>query len=243
MTQGTAEPTVLAATVLDFGPAAVDEEAVLARFDDLPPGLTLVVRSRAPLGAVREALRARRHGAFEWTPTLEGPWYWEVEVFRRDADPPVLRRVGEALAWDHDRLHALERRTFALQARGRTESALRLFARFAHGLRRHIHMEEQVVFPQLEKRLGDVSASMALARAEHREIERLLDEVGRRSGAAAPLPDGPVGALRALLQRHERDEESAFERTLELLLTDQESDALVSAVQSLGEAAPAAARP
>jgi len=234
-TVAAATPTIVAATVLDFALEAPDPETALARFDELPSGLTLVLRAGSPLDAVLAALRMRRRGAFEWTPTLEGPWYWEVEVFRRHATPPVLRGLGEALDWDHARLEALQRRTFFLHFQGQYEAALALYARFAHSLRRHIRMEEEVVLPELERRLGIDSARhpIAAVRAEHRSIERLLEEVASHPGAASLRPEGPARELRALLRRHEHREEGMVEQVLETLLDEDENDALVAAMQSL----------
>jgi hypothetical protein len=230
----TEAPVAADAAVLDFGGAPPDPAAAVRRFDSTPPGQTLLLRARAPLDPVRVLLRRRHCGAFEWTPTLEGPWYWEVEVFRREGVPPALRRVNEALAWDHRRLEALERRTFCLQAQGRSEMALRLYARFAHGLRRHIRIEEMVMLPELERRRGldPRSGPTARVRAEHRAIEALLREVASRPGPLSLRPNGPAGELRALRQRHEQDEETV-EGMLESLLGDEESDALVDAMQSL----------
>lgn len=230
-----AMPTVYGATVVDFGRVTPDLEQALARFDELPPGLTLVLQAGSSLDGILGALRARRRGLFEWTPTLEGPWYWEVEVFRRYATGSVLRRVDEALDWDHERLEALQQRTFSLHARGRYEAALRLYARFAHGLRRHIRVEEDVVLPELERRLGldPADGPTAGIRAEHRQILRLLAAVASHPGAASLRPDGPAAELRAILARHERGEERLIDAALGELLDPATSDALVAAMQDL----------
>jgi hypothetical protein len=230
-----AVPTVFAATVLDFAAEAPDRPAALARFDDLPQGMTLVLRARLPLDEVLLALREGRRGLFEWTPTLEGPWYWEVEVFRRHAAAPGLRRVGEALDWDHARLEALQRRTFGAYAQGRHETALRLYARFAHGLRRHMRIEEEIVLPELERRLrlDPATGPTSGVRADHRTIEGLLAEVASHPGAASLRSDGPAGELQAFLWAHEHREEGLIEKALERLLDEGESDALVAAMQSL----------
>lgn len=230
-----AVPTVFAATVLDFGPESPDADVALARFDGSPPGMTLVLRGRLPMTDILLRLQECRPSLFEWTPTLEGPWYWEVEVFRRYAKMPGLRRVGEALDWDHSRLETLQRRTFSAYDQGRYEAALQLYARFAHGLRRHIRIEEEVVLPELERRLqlDPATDPTATVRADHRAIEALLSEVASHPGGASLRSDGPATELQAFLRRHEHREEGLIERALERLLDEGESDALVAAMQSL----------
>ena len=122
-------------------------DAVLDAFDALAPGQRIrLVCAQPPLSAL-EALRRERGGAFEWSPVREGPVSWQVDVERRAAPVGSVREVTEALVWDHARLDALEAAAFEARARGALVQAREIFTDFAHGLRRHIDFEEQLLFP------------------------------------------------------------------------------------------------
>src|SRR5688572_7817348 len=99
---------------------------VLAAFDALAPGEALPVRTVDRPDTLLLALRESRAGAYEWTPLVEGPDHWDVDIHKRAARPGTLRGVTEALDWDHDRLDALdEEATLAWEA-GQTRAAARL---------------------------------------------------------------------------------------------------------------------
>jgi uncharacterized protein (DUF2249 family) len=155
----------------DAGP-----DVVLDAFDALAPGRRFrLVCAQAPVSAL-DALRRERPGAFEWSPVREGPVTWEVDVERRAAPVGSRREVTEALVWDHARLDALEAAAFEARARGALSRARDLFTDFARGLRRHIEFEEQLLFPEFEKRchLEGENGPSAVMRAEHRTITSLL---------------------------------------------------------------------
>lgn len=219
---------------LDLGRQSLDATEVLARFDDLEAGQTLLVRGATPLRPVLLALRASRRGQFEWTPTREGPGYWESEVTRRASQATGSRRLGDVLEWDHERLDQLQKGAFAAWERGLTDLAWELYTRFANGLRRHIRVEETVVLPELERRLGldGRNGAVATMRGEHRAIGIFLDRVCA-SGPSSLRDGGPAAEFADLLARHERWEDRLINHGLAGLLGDEESDTLAAAVQDL----------
>jgi uncharacterized protein (DUF2249 family) len=208
-------------------------EAV-ARFDALKRGQTLTLRGGAPLRPVLLALRAMRPGQFEWTPTQDGPGSWEVEVTRRDAEWGRRRRLEDVLEWDHQRLGALQEAAFAAHSQGRTEAAWALYRRFADGLRRHIRIEETVVLPGLQRRLGmdGRNPTVSVITMEHRAIGTFLDRVCSL-GPSVLRDDGPAAEFAALLSRHERGEDALLNHRLADILDVEASDALASAVQDV----------
>ena len=227
--------TLPSAAVVDIVTAATAPSDVIAAFDALVPGeaflLRTVNRPEAPLLALSE----ERAGAYEWTPVVEGPGHWEVEVHKRDARPGALRGVTEALGWDHDRLGALELAAMEAWGAGETHAAARLHLRFVFGLLRHIRFEESVLFPEFERVSGMPAdrGPTTVMRVEHRAIEALLEEV-RKAAVSGVRPAEPTCAdLRALLHQHNVKEESVLYPMLDRALDARETDALVFRFQAM----------
>jgi len=207
-------------------------DVVLEAFDALAPGRRLrLVFAQAPASALA-ALRRERRGAFEWSPVREGP-SWEVDVERRAAPVGSVREVTEALVWDHARLDALEAAAFEARARGNLARARDLFTDFAHGLRRHIDFEEQLLFPEFEKRcrLEGENGPSAVMRAEHRAITSLLFVMEREIDD----PEAPIELSRAELRQIQRDHDLKEERilypALDRMLDEEEGDEMVARIQ------------
>ncbi|HET9316295.1 MAG TPA: hemerythrin domain-containing protein [Vicinamibacteria bacterium] len=209
---------------------------VLDAFDRLPPGDALEVSAGAE--EARELLRrlqAERKGLFEWSLLRDGPGVSRFEVARRPAAPGSLREIGEALAWDHDRLDSLEALAFACLASGDTQGAREAWDTLATGLRRHIRFEEEILFPAFGEATGVAAerGPVAVMLEEHREIEALLTGISAAlggSGAGAP-------ALRARLQEVLGTHNAKEEQVL-YPMTDQNMDAgardeLVARIQRL----------
>lgn len=226
------------AAVVDIMTATTAPSDVLAAFDALAPGEALLLRTVARPQAPLLTLREVRAGAYEWTPRVEGPGHWEVEVHKRDARPGALRGVTEALGWDHDRLDALERAAMEAWGAGETRAAARLHLRFVFGLLRHIRFEESVLFPEFERVSGMPAdgGPTAVMRVEHRAIEALLEDM-REAVARAVRPAEPTRAdLRALLHQHNVKEENVLYPMLDNALDPRESDAVVFRFQTMDPA-------
>ena len=127
---------------------------LLSLFDSLPPGESFVFSSRESPEWLLETLRAQRRGQFDWTPLESGRTGFRVEISRRGAERGSLRRVSSALGWDHERLARLEVGAFVARTAGDTDTASAWYESFSFGLRRHIAIEEQFLFPLFEERSG-----------------------------------------------------------------------------------------
>jgi len=62
--------------------------------------------------------------------------------------------VTECLTADHRRLDAIVPEVEGAAKAGRPDDAASAFARFAEGLDRHIHAEEDLLFPAFEEAMG-----------------------------------------------------------------------------------------
>jgi len=215
--------------------ACTDRKAqVLAAFDALATGESLVVvNDHKPRGLLLH-LQERRPGQFEWSPLEEGPEVFQVEVTKRCAEAGTLRGVNEALAWDHDRLDALEHEAFAARAAGDYTRAAGMYRLFARGLRRHIAFEEALLFPEFEASTGfDVEQGpTAVMRSEHREIESLVCELESAVGDPMGSIDAPRQLLHDILTGHNFKEEHVVYPGTDRRLAAEEADALVRRIQS-----------
>lgn len=206
---------------------------LLSLFDSLPPGESFVFSSQESPDWLLATLRSQRRGLFDWTPLDVGHRQFRVEIARRSTDHGTLRRVSDALGWDHDRLARLEVSAFVARAAGDAETARKWYEAFSSGLRRHIAVEEQLLFPVFERR-SDIppgTGPTEVMRNEHREIERLLAEILGAIGDAAKLPDLARAAFHEILEEHHLKEEGMLYPALDEILTPEEGDALVSRIQ------------
>jgi len=227
--------TVAAARVIDArelkGPDHC--QAVLGAFDLLAPVETLVVVSdHAPAKLLRH-LQADRKGEFEWSPLEARPGRFRTEIARRDARREALRGVSEALAWDHDRLEAIEDRAFRLYAAGDAAGARAAWTEFDFGLRRHIRFEEEILFPEFERVSGmpPGAGPTEVMRMEHLRIGKLLEAIGSvLQGGSAPLPLRTQ--LHQVLGEHNEKEEVVLYPMTDQSLGAEESDALVARIQA-----------
>jgi len=208
--------------------------STLQTFDILLPGESLVVVTDTEPQQLLRRLQAQRRGLFEWSPLEVGPSSFRIEIFRRDALLGARREVLEALAWDHDRLDTLERRAFGLLESGDAQGARASWEEFALGLRRHIHFEEEILFPTFEAELGFTrdSGPTHMMREEHREIERLLEGLGLAFAGAAEQAPTLRADLHNVLGEHNLKEESVLYPLTDQRLDIDERDALVGRIQA-----------
>jgi len=211
---------------LDAGAAA---DRALSAFDALEPGGRVEVVARASLRPLLERLQAERSGQFEWSPLADGPELFRVELARRTASGE--RSVSEALGYDHDRLEELEARAFEARAAGRFAEAAATYAAFALGLRRHIGFEEDLLFPEYERRSG-IAGPTAVMRVEHREIESLLDAIEAVIGDPKANADALRADLHEVLTGHNVKEERILYPGADRLMGRDERDELVRRIQA-----------
>jgi hemerythrin-like domain-containing protein len=206
---------------------------LLSAFDSLGVGESLFLVGSQGLQACLRELRSRRRGLFEWCPLGPEGSAGRVEITRRSAIAGDFRRLGEALAWDHARLQGLAAQVVeALKAR-RVDAVRCLYHGFAYSLKRHILVEEELLFPLFEAKTGLPQArATASFEAEHAEITRLLEGLGQDLDRVGPEAATVGKSLLRMLDDHSAKEESTVYQALDRVLSEAEGDDFVAAVQN-----------
>jgi hemerythrin-like domain-containing protein/uncharacterized protein (DUF2249 family) len=228
----------LPAAIVDIATKATEPATVLTDFDALAAGEAILLRTPSRPEATLKALRQARAGAFEWTPLVEGPDRWEVEIHRLDARVGTLRGVREALGWDHGRLDGLEEAAVAAWSAGQAKTAARFHLRFVYGLHRHIRFEESVLFPEFERvtHMPSDQGPTAVMRLEHRMIEERLAQMKDAAERGVRPADGIRAELRGILEPHDEKEEHVLYPMLDRALEPRAADEIVYRFQSMGPA-------
>ena len=140
--------------------------------------------------------------------------------------------VSDYLSWDHARLKGLLEAVIDDVAAGRFAAALDRYTSYHEGLRRHIRIEEELVFPLFEARTGINSGPTEVMRSEHREIERGAAIMAEALEAADPdrFEEGQR-FLDATLPQHNAKEQHILYPTTDRLLTDSERRSLTERLQ------------
>jgi iron-sulfur cluster repair protein YtfE (RIC family) len=138
--------------------------------------------------------------------------------------PLKFDSVTRYLAWDHDRLDGLLAETTRSVDDGELVHARSIFDAFERGMRRHIRVEEDILFPLFEAKTGVRRGPTATLREEHRAILAGLNRMRQALdiGDAAEYSDGLSG-LHALLGPHNLKEESVLYPTTDDRLRPDET--------------------
>ncbi|MHB8383447.1 MAG: hemerythrin domain-containing protein [Candidatus Binataceae bacterium] len=127
-------------------------------------------------------------------------------------DPPADSITG-FLAADHRRMDRIWTETVAAFARQDYHALHARAAEFIAAMRRHIGMEEQILFPAIEEKTGRRATGPTHAmRLEHREINRVLDGLGKlltvqERWTAIQAFEGEMADPSALFRSHDAKEE------------------------------------
>ncbi|HLA76195.1 MAG TPA: hemerythrin domain-containing protein [Vicinamibacteria bacterium] len=136
--------------------------------------------------------------------------------------------VTSYLSWDHDRLDAILAEVCRRVEAGQLGEAEAGYREFLTGLRRHIRLEEELVFPLFEAKTGVTGGPTAVMRAEHLEIERALGMMqdGLSQKDANGFREG-LQFLRSVLPDHNAKEEHVLYPTTDRVLSAEERSAFV----------------
>ena len=152
-------------------------------------------------------------------------------------DRPLGEGVAVSFGRDHRKIRALLDEVAGLAHASDLAGARRTFATFAAGLRRHIEIEDLLLFMPFEKRTGMAdSGPTAVLRREHREIEQRLESLSQTllPGQDAAGVERQARALLALLDDHARREETILYPTCDRIFDAAEEKAAVRALGRRG---------
>lgn len=122
-----------------------------------------------------------------------------------------MSSIQEALVHDHQACDAIFAETEVAVGRGDLTAARAEFARFRDAMERHLHAEEDVVFPAFEDKTGMRSGPTEVMRGEHgmmRDLFGKMDAALAQQQAQQYL--GLAETLLILLQQHNIKEENVL---------------------------------
>jgi len=146
-------------------------------------------------------------------------------------DETRFESVTAYLSWDHDRLEGLLNEASQKIQAGRLAEAREFYRAFEGGLSRHIRLEEELLFPVFEARMG-MAGPTTVMRLEHREIEKAMKIM--RDGLESGDPQGfrkGLDFLGTVLPDHNSKEEHILYPTTDQALSDDERALFTSRLQ------------
>ena len=147
--------------------------------------------------------------------------------------------VAEYLGRDHDAIDVILADALRMAEDGETERAEHTFAEFADGLRRHIAIEEELLFPVFDRRHGfggcgrpgGPSSVMVL---EHRSIQNALAECQHALASLGKIDfREPFAHLRQLVEMHNVKEEQVLYPIIDRALSPTERVELVARMRQV----------
>lgn len=206
---------------------------IFGAFKGLAPGDYFVLVNDHEPKPLLYQFQAEHNGEFEWWPLERGPDVWRVVIAKRKTRD-IERTVTDYLQTDHRRLDAIfERFSFALKD-SRWEDAGLDFREFSLGLKRHIGVEEEIVFPVFEEKTGmKDSGPTFVMREEHKDIKALLDSIlnGTDAKDAASVAKG-MSALTNTLGDHNMKEEQILYPESDHFMSDAERSDVIKRAQA-----------
>jgi iron-sulfur cluster repair protein YtfE (RIC family) len=146
--------------------------------------------------------------------------------------------ISDFLNADHRRLDAIWADCCAAIGSGDIDKLRARFPEFDSGLRRHIRVEEDVLFPAFEESTGmGGGGPTAVMRAEHQEIQAFLDRIGalaKGGGGSAVMQAGAShqAGLTAVLHAHNLKEENILYPMSDQIFAGEEKTALLARIQN-----------
>lgn len=236
-----------------YPPIAAQRDEIFGAFDHLAVGqaFELVIRATHTDPGLLAEFQKRYGQSFDWWPIGSKAQQWRVIVVKRASDGP--RTISDLLGVDHGRLTELWEEALAhvktcelsheilyTLGKEKLEGPTDGLAQFILGLRRHIRMEEELLFPFLEDRAGlpKGAGPTAVMRGEHRQIEAVLGELEKilPLGSCATIIETVEGQPvhpTVLFSNHDAKEENVLYPLADRIASADEVRELVGAMQAL----------
>jgi len=205
---------------------------IFETFNALGPGESFVLVNDHEPKPLLYQFQAEHDGEFEWWPLEQGPQVWRVRIGRRLSSGD--RTITDYLQSDHRRLDGIMDRFQGALKAGRWEDAASDFREFVLGLRKHIRIEEEILFPVFEEKTGMFDAGPTFVmKMEHKEINELLDRItsatASHDGRAA---SDAAGVLIGVLVDHNMKEEHILYPESDAFISDSERAQIIKKAQA-----------
>lgn len=208
-------------------------------FASLQEGTGLVVHATQPQVDLLHGLQDLHPRACKWHTLAERPGAWYALVARRGPDEPTDQQILEFMRDDHLRVHALIQRIVTAAENGRFDRLADTIDILGAGLDKHFEMEESLLFPVIELKLGADCQPLIELKQEHAQftetVQIIRDLLARLSEDATQKEKVTHTALtlQRLLRQHSTHEESFLYSVADLLLDDLERASLVRVCQRM----------
>lgn len=206
---------------------------IFETFRGLKPGDSFVLVNDHEPKPLLYQFQAEHDGEFDWWPLEQGPQVWRVSIVKRE-NPGTERTITDYLQTDHRRLDAIMEGFQAALREGRWEDASRGFREFVLGLKKHIRIEEDILFPVFEEKTGMFdSGPTFVMKMEHKEIQDLLEKIlnAADSRNASGATDGVI-ALTNILMDHNMKEEHILYPESDAFISDSERTQIIKKAQA-----------
>jgi uncharacterized protein (DUF2249 family) len=195
-------------------------------FAALAPGDALILETSGDPRKLTRSFSEQAWGQFDWVPLQAGNGQWRTEVRKRTQPGP--RSISAFLGEDHQRCDGLYAEAEAAALAGNAKRAASLFAMFETGMTRHLTMEEEGLFPQLDQRMGfSGQGPTAVMREEHDQMRGLLARMREavQAGDLTSFADG-CETLLILMQQHNMKEEEVLYPLMDQVFAGEEDSLL-----------------
>ena len=194
---------------LQLDTAQSDEslQRLSSAFAALAPGDTLTLEALAHPRKLTRRFSEAAWGQFDWIPLAEAGGRWRVEVRKRDTPGPAS--ISAFLGADHGRCDGFYAEAEESARANDAARAAERFARFETCLLRHMAMEEEALFAELDHRMGFAGEGpTAVMREEHEQLRGLLTRLRDcvEGGDLASFAD-VCETLLVLMEQHNMKEE------------------------------------
>ena len=145
------------------------------------------------------------------------------------------RLISDFFEEDHDRLDDLYKNYQKTKTEDFDQAKIH-FEAFRSGLLKHIHYEEEVLFPLFENRTGMfTSGPTAVMREEHRQIKAHLQSIDQKLSKNDPDCNFEEGRLLAVLSIHNQKEEEILYPAIDRMTLDGDKKWVFETIEKIME--------
>ncbi len=206
---------------------------IFGLYNSLRPGESfMLVNDHEPRPLLYQ-FQVEHDGEFDWWTLESGPEVWRVSIVKRERPNPDIT-ITDYLQADHRRLDTIFEGFKNSVKESRWEDAAKSFREFSLGLRKHIRIEEEILFPVFEEKTGMRDAGPTFVmRTEHKEIQTLLDQIlGATEGRDALGVESGSGSLLGILLDHNMKEEHILYPESDSFITGGERAMVIKKAQA-----------